>query len=98
LSDPGILDIVYSAETERPTIVNLAHHSYFNLSGEKTILDHELRVNASTYLEVDSGLIPQGAPQSVNDGVHDFQDFRPIQSVSSSPSKLDHNFCLSLKP
>jgi aldose 1-epimerase len=98
LSVPGILDILYSAETERPTIVNLAHHSYFNLSGEKTILDHELRVNASTYLEVDSGLIPRGAPQSVDDGVHDFQDFRPIQSVTSSPSKLDHNFCLSLKP
>ena len=97
LSDPGILDIVYSAETEIPTIANLAHHSYFNLSGEKTILDHELLVNASTYLEVDSGLISRGAPESVEDGVHDFQDFIPIQNVSTKPSKLDHNFCLSLK-
>ena len=58
LSEPGILDILYTTETKKPTIVNLAHHSYFNLSGEKTILEHELKVNASTYLEVDEGLIP----------------------------------------
>jgi len=97
LSEPGILDIVYTAETEKPTIVNLAHHSYFNLSGEKTILGHELKVDASTYLEVDDGLIPRGEPQSVADGVHDFSDFRRIQGDSHRSSKLDHNYCLSLK-
>ena len=94
LSEPGILDIVYTAETEKPTIVNLAHHSYFNLSGEKTILEHELKVNASIYLEVDEGLIPRGEPQSVEDGIHDFRDFRRIQNDSSRTSKLGHNFCL----
>ena len=65
---------------------------------EKTILEHELKVNSSTYLEVDEGLIPRGEPQSVEDGVHDFRDFRRIQNDSSRTSKLDHNFCLSLKP
>ena len=96
LLEPGILDIVYTAETEKITIVNLAHHSYFNLSGEKTILEHELKINASTFLEVDEGLIPRGEPQSVEDSVHDFRDFRPIQNDSSRISKLDYNYCLSL--
>ena len=70
--------------------------SYFNLSGEKTILEHELKINASTFLEVDEGLIPRGEPQSVEDSVHDFRDFRPIQNDSSRISKLDYNYCLSL--
>ena len=98
LLEPGILEIVYTAETEKTTIVNLAHHSYFNLSGEKTILEHELKINASTFLEVDEGLIPRGEPQSVEDGVHDFRDFRKIQNESSRIFNLDHNFCLSLDP
>ena len=67
-------------------------------NSEKTILEHELKVNATTYLEVDEGLIPRGEPKSVEDGVHDFRDFRRIQNDSSRTSKLDHNFCLSLKP
>ena len=98
LMDPCILDILYSASSEQPTIINLAHHSYFNLSGEKTVLDHELKVHASTFLEVDSGLIPRGNPQPVEKGDCDFREFRTIQSDSFTRSQLDHNFCLSLKP
>ena len=96
LLESGILDIVYTAETEKTTIVNLAHHSYFNLSEEKTILEHELKINASTFLEVDEGLIPRGKPQSVEVGEHDFREFRRIQNESSISSNLDHNYCLSL--
>ena len=98
LLDPGILDIVYTAETEKTTIVNLAHHSYFNLSAEKTILDHELKINASTFLDVDEFLIPRGEPQSVELGGHDFRDFRRIQNESIITTNLDHNYCLSLNP
>jgi len=96
LLESGILDIVYTAETEKTTIVNLAHHSYFNLSEEKTILEHKLKINASTFLEVDEGLIPRGKPQSVEVGEHDFREFRRIQNESSISSNLDHNYCLSL--
>jgi len=96
LLEPRILDIVYTAKTEKTTIVNLAHHSYFNLSDEKTILKHELKINASTFLDVDEGLIPRGDPQSVEDGVHDFKEFRRIQNDLVKISKLDHNYCLSL--
>ena len=96
LLESGILDIVYTAETEKITIVNLAHHSYFNLSGEKTVLEHELKINASIFLEVDEELIPRGEPQSMEDSVHHFRDFRRIQKDSNRISNLDHNFCLSL--
>ena len=98
LLNSGILDIVYKAQTEKTTIVNLAHHSYFNLSAEKTILDHELKINASTFLEVDEGLIPIGEPQLVELGGHDFRDFRRIQNESIITTNLDHNYCLSLNP
>ncbi len=98
LLESGILDIVYTAETEKTTIVNLAHHSYFNLSEEKTILEHKLKINASTFLEVDEGLIPRGEPKSVEVGEHDFREFRRIQNESSISSNLDHNYCLSLNP
>ena len=98
LLDSGILDIVYKAETEKTTIVNLAHHSYFNLSGEKTILEHELKINASTFLEVDEGLIPIGEPRSVELGGHDFREFRRIKNESIITTNLDHNYCLSLNP
>lgn len=54
------LDIRYQARTDKPTVVNLTQHSYFNLSGnfQQDILDHELFLDADTYLPVDQGLIP----------------------------------------
>jgi len=54
------LEISYTATTDRTTIVNLTNHSYFNLDGKSSILDHSLKINNTHHLEVDKKLIPTG--------------------------------------
>lgn len=92
---PGTLDITYTATTDATTICNLAHHSYFNLSGEDDILQHQLQVNAEAFLPVNDELIPTGEIQSLDN--HLF-DFRQAKSIGSIPKDivLDHNFCSQL--
>jgi aldose 1-epimerase len=51
--------IDYQATTDRPTIVNLTHHGYFNLAGGGTVLDHHLTLAASRFAAVDAHLIPE---------------------------------------
>lgn len=50
--------IAYAARTDRPTVLNLTHHAYFNLAGGGSALGHELTIAASRYLPVDAQLIP----------------------------------------
>ncbi len=52
--------IDYRATTDRPTVVNLSHHDYFNLAGAGTALDHLLTLAASRYTQVDQYLLPDG--------------------------------------
>ncbi len=68
LTDDNAIDIKYEATTDKPTIVNLTNHSYFNLAGALTgsqILDQTIMINADTYSPVDSTLIPTGELPSV---------------------------------
>lgn len=62
LTDDNALDIRYEATTDKPTVVNLTNHSYFNLSGVpgSTILDHQIAIYADQYNPVDSLMIPTG--------------------------------------
>ena len=90
LSDDNELILDYTAETDADTVVNLTNHSYFNLSGEETVLDHELYLKADRYLEVDSGLIPTGRELDVGGTDFDFRTRRPIES-----GKYDHCFLLT---
>jgi Galactose mutarotase and related enzymes len=62
LTDNNAIDISYSATTDKPTIVNLTNHSYFNLSGNpgNPITDHILFLDCDHYTPTDSGLIPTG--------------------------------------
>ncbi len=67
------LKIDYKATTDKPTVVNMTNHSYFNLGGfERDVLGHEVTIHADTYLPVDKGLIPFGMPESVAGTPFDF--------------------------
>ena len=90
LSNDNELKTEYRATTDRETIVNLTNHSYFNLAGHGTILDHELTLQAGAFTPVSQELIPTGEIKSVHDTEMDFRKSRAI-----AHGGYDHNFVLS---
>lgn len=75
LGGNGELILRYSAATDAPTVVNLTNHAYFNLkgAGRGSILDHEISIAASTYLEADARLLPTGRKLEVGGGAYDLK-------------------------
>ena len=95
--------VEYLAQTDKPTHVNISHHSFFNLKGEGngTINDHVLYINASKTTPVDSVLIPTGEIVSVEGTPFDFRTPKAIgQDVNVENEQLkngagyDHNWVL----
>jgi aldose 1-epimerase len=80
LTNNDELKIDYTGTTDKPTIYNPTHHSYFNLSGNfnNTILDEELSINADSFTPVDSTLIPTGEIRPVENTPMDFRKPTPI--------------------
>lgn len=89
------LRLDYHAVTDKDTIVNLTNHSYFNLKGDGTILDHELTLHADHFTPVSADLIPTGEIAPVSNTPMDFRNGRAIGSEISSISGYDHNFVLN---
>jgi len=73
LGDDNTLSFEYRAVTDLPTIINLTQHSYFNLNGGKeNILDHQLSIDADSFLIVDHEMIPTGEIAPVKATPFDF--------------------------
>ena len=90
------LRVDYRATTDRDTIVNLTNHSYFNLRGKDTILDHELTLNADHFTPVSEDLIPTGEIKSVAGTPMDFRKGKAIGSdITDVTGGYDHNFVLN---
>lgn len=93
------LRIDYTATTDRPTIVNLTNHSYFNLAGDGDIRDHLLEINADRFTPTDKTGIPTGELKSVRGTPLDFRKPKPIGARAAELSdnwfRYDHNFALN---
>jgi aldose 1-epimerase len=93
LTDANELLIDMSARTDKPTIVNLVHHSYFNLGGHASgdILEQELKIRAEGYTPVDGELIPTGEILPVKRTAFDFSEFKAIgRDIDRVPYPFGH--------
>jgi aldose 1-epimerase len=105
LNEQDELTVDYYATTDKPTVINLTQHSYFNLAGTKAndILGHELMLNAASYTPVDAGLIPTGEIATVEGTPFDFRTSTAIGARINDPKNeqikfglgYDHNWVLS---
>lgn len=105
ITGPSQLSLAFEARTDRPTVVNLTNHSFFNLEGAtsgRDILDHRLTLFADHFLAIDPSAIPlTEPPRAVAGTPFDFRKATAIGTrIRAHDQQLqhgkgyDHNFCL----
>ena len=104
LTDDNELKLQYAATTDKPTVVNLTQHSYFNLTGQANtdILGHLVYINADQTTPVDAGLITTGEFKSVDGSPFDFRKPTAIGAHINDPDTVlqygpgyDHNWVIN---
>ena len=108
LSNDNALTIRYEAQTDRPTVINLTNHAYFNLAGSDAarqgadVLEHELQLLATKYTAVDQALLPTGEIKLVEGTPLDF--LKPhrigerIEELYEAARGYDHNYIVDGQP
>ncbi|HEX7845197.1 MAG TPA: aldose epimerase family protein [Chitinophagaceae bacterium] len=95
LNDNDELSYEFNATTDKTTIVNLTHHSYFNLNnGKGTVEEHEIKIYSSQILGQDEGLVVNGELLQVSNSIFDFNEFRPIGKKWEDKEIYDQSFVL----
>ena len=99
LNDQNELSLAYTAKTDKPTIVNLTNHAYFNLANGGGFEDHILWLNAHQYAIADSDLLPTGELATVSGSPFDFTvpqkiGWRLDQIGEPHPYKYDDTFVI----
>jgi aldose 1-epimerase len=100
LNNDNELQIKYSAVTDKPTVVNLTNHCYFNLTGcKEDVLGHQVKVYADYYTPVDEENIPTGEIAPVEGTACDLREWVKISDrMDVLPRGYDNNFCIGGKP
>jgi aldose 1-epimerase len=105
LKDDNELRLDFSATTDKPTVCNLTHHSYFNLAGKGDVLNYKIQINASRFTPVDSKLIPIGELKPVDGTPFDFRKPTRIGAhIHDTDEQLrfghgyDHNLVIDKPP
>jgi aldose 1-epimerase len=106
LNERNELAVEYNARTDKPTIVNITNHAFFNLAGKGDVLGHRLKLFADSYTPVDATLIPTGERRSVAGTPFDFRQPRVIgEHIRDGKDEqlrigrgYDHNFVIAGEP
>jgi len=105
LTGDNALKVDFTATTDKDTIVNLTHHSYFNLAGKQDILGHEVMIAAERFTPVDITLIPTGELKPVQGTPFDFNSPTAIGArINQDEEQLnfgkgyDHNWVINKAP
>ena len=100
LNNDNEVQIRYSATTDKPTVINLTNHVYFNLTSSKEdVQGHRVKIYADAYTPVDDEKIPTGEIASVDGTPFDLRQWTVISDrLTELPSGFDHNFCVKGTP